>query len=101
MMERKLYKIKLQDAPFETGQVERMKKKFVKQLEIGKDEIGYFVFTDSITNKAYSTVNDNIQIAFKNNELKDIGDASDMFSLPVLSKIVKKYFLCYPKENGT
>jgi HD superfamily phosphohydrolase len=98
MMERKLYRIELQDKPFREKKVKAMKDQIQKQLSIKPEEIDYFVFTDSIINKAYSISHDNIQISFKNKEIKDIGEASDMLSLPVLSKIVKKYFLCYPKE---
>jgi len=98
IMERKLYKIELQNVPFEKNKIDLLKEQIKKQSDISDDEINFFVFTDSIINKAYSTLNDNIQIIYKNKEIKDIGEASDMLSLPVLSKIVKKYFICYPKE---
>lgn len=101
MMERKLYKIELQDEPFDKGKVDAKKKKIQGALDISYEDTDYFVITNSVINKAYSTANDHIQILFKNQEVKDVADASDMLSLPVLSKIVKKYFLCYPKENIT
>ena len=100
MMERKLYKIELQNVPFDTKKVNLLREKTKQNLDFPCDDIKYFVFTDNIINKAYSTLNDNIQILYKNKEIKDIGEASDLLSLPVLSKIVKKYFICYPKENN-
>ncbi len=100
MMERKLYKIELQNAPFDKDKIHQITEKAKNEYNFSNDEIKYFVFTNSIINKAYSTLNDNIQILYKNKEIKDIGEASDMLSLPVLSKIVKKYFICYPKENN-
>ena len=101
MMERKLFKIELQDEPFDEGKVDAIKKKIQDALDISYEDTDYFVITNSVINKAYSTVNDHIHILFKNQQIKDVADASDMLSLPVLSKIVKKYFLCYPKENIT
>jgi hypothetical protein len=98
MMERKLYKIELQNVPFEKEKIHENTEQTRHKYKFSNEEIKYFVFTDSIINKAYSTLNDNIQILYKNKEVKDIGEASDMLSLPVLSKIVKKYFICYPKE---
>ena len=98
MMERKLYKIELQNVPFEKEKIHENTEQTMHKYKFSNEEIKYFVFTDSIINKAYSTLNDNIQILYKNKEVKDIGEASDMLSLPVLSKIVKKYFICYPKE---
>ncbi|MCF8335676.1 MAG: HD domain-containing protein [Bacteroidales bacterium] len=101
MMERKLYKIELQNGPFDKEKVNLLMKQTKEKYNLAPEEIKYFVFTNSIINKAYSTINDNIQILYKNKEIKDIGEASDMLSLPVLSKAVKKHFLCYPKENNT
>ena len=98
MMERKLYKIELQEMPFRQEQIEEKKQWIRQKMNLSEEEAGYFVFSDHITNKAYSVSNDKIQILYKNKEIKDIAEASDMLSLPVLSKIVKKYFLCYPKD---
>jgi hypothetical protein len=100
MINRKLFKIEIQDKPFDEDKVDRLKKNMKQKYKLNDEEAGYFVFSDHIINKAYSAFDDKIQILFKNNEIKDITEASDMFNLSVLSKIVKKYFICYPKENS-
>ena len=100
MMQRKLFKIILQQWPFEESQLKAQRDKARKSLGIPEEEVAYFVFTGYITNKAYSVSSDKIQILYKDNRVKDVAEASDMLSLPVLSKIVKKYFLCYPKEDN-
>ncbi len=100
MINRKLFKIELQDSPFEENKIMGIKEKVQETFQLNKEDAGYFVFSDHIINKAYSAFDDKIQILFKNNEVKDISEASDMFNLSVLSKIVKKYFICYPKENS-
>jgi hypothetical protein len=79
--------------------VNEQKEKAMQNLGLSEEEVGFFVFTDFITNKAYSIKDDKIQILFKDNQIADVAEASDMLSLPVLSKIVKKYFLCYPKDS--
>jgi hypothetical protein len=99
MIERKLFKISLQQQPFEESGVSRHKQKAMQNLGLSEEEVRFFVFTDYITNKAYSISDDKIQILFKDNHIADVAEASDMLSLPVLSKIVKKYFLCYPKDS--
>jgi uncharacterized protein len=38
-----------------------------------------------------------LKILFKNGKVKDMGKASDI-NLSVLTKTVRKYFACYPKE---
>jgi hypothetical protein len=100
MINRKLFKIELQNEPFQSEKINSIKEKTRKSYSLNDHEASYFVFSDYITNKAYSSHDDKIQILYKNKEIKDITEASDMLNLSVLSKIVKKYFLCYPKENG-
>jgi hypothetical protein len=53
--------------------------------------------TGEITNSAYNRHTENIKILFKNGKVKDMGKASDI-NLSVLTKTVRKYFTCYPKE---
>jgi uncharacterized protein len=98
MIERRLYKIMLQNTPFEEQYVEKIKQLAIETNKIPAELIDYFVFTESITNSAYSANDEKINILYKTGELIDIAEASDMLNIAVLSKNVKKYFLCYPKE---
>jgi hypothetical protein len=63
-----------------------------------QEETDYFVFKGEITNSAYNTEEERINILMKNGEVLDIREASDQLRLSVLSESVKKYFYCYPKE---
>jgi len=98
LIQRDLFKIEIQDHPFEAEKIEELKAKAKVQFKYNDDEINYFVFTNHISKNAYSAFDDKIQILYKDGELVDIGEASDMLNTSVLSKTVKKYFLCYPKE---
>ena len=98
MLRRRLFKIELQKEPFPEDRLQEAKKEAKDRLGLSDREVEYFVFTQSITNKAYSLSSDQIKILYKDNKVKDVAEASDMLSLPVLSKIVKKYFICYPKD---
>ena len=99
MIRRRLFKIELQKEAFSPQRLQEVKKEAKNKLGLSEQQVDYFVFTQSITNKAYSLSSDQIKILYKDNKIKDVAEASDMLSLPVLSKIVKKYFLCYPKET--
>jgi HD superfamily phosphohydrolase len=98
LLSRNLFKIEIQDQPFESGRIETLKEKACKTMGLKNDELDYFVFTNHISKNAYSALDDKIQILFKNNIIKDVAEASDMLNTSVLSKMVRKYFLCYPKE---
>lgn len=62
------------------------------------EETDYFVFSDTVDNRQYSADSIKINILGRNNEVRDIADASDQYDLPTLTRQVTKYFLCYPKE---
>jgi uncharacterized protein len=103
LVNRKLYKIELQNQPFTDEDIKIKKEKALNQLmaydlRLTTAEIDYFVFTDNIKNNPYTPLIDKINILYKNGEVKDITEASDQLNVQVLSKTVTKYFICYPKE---
>lgn len=95
LVERKLYKIKIQRNAFEEPEISVLLKKAEKMFGVSQDDADYFVFTKSIANNAYNSKEENINILFKDNTIKDIAHASDNLSLSLLAKPVVKHFLCY------
>ena len=77
--------------------VETYRKKVAHHLSISMNDAAYLVLSDSISNFAYSDMDDRIAILDKQGKTRDIADASDMLNISVLSKTVRKYFLCYPR----
>ena len=96
LINRKLPKIIIQDQPFSKNYLDNLIKQSVKIHNWHIEDVDYYIFTGSISNKAYSELDDKIKILYNTGETKDIVDASDIFNVSVLSKIVKKYFLCFP-----
>jgi len=97
LINRKLFKVELQDKAFESNYIESIKEKYKKQYGLNNNEIDYFVFSNTISNNAYKAEDDKINILYNSGKLVDITDASDVLNVSVLSKEVKKYFLIYPK----
>jgi HD superfamily phosphohydrolase len=95
---RVLYKIEMQNTVFTEIRINELKEKGKVLLGLTDAEIPYFVFSDSISNHTYVPADNRISILLNNGTVKDIAEASDILNVAVLSKAVKKYFLCYPKE---
>lgn len=95
---RNLLKIEIRDTPFDDEKISKLKMKASVKFDLDQDEVDFFVFTNHISKNAYSAFDDKIQILFKDGTIADIAEASDMLNISVLSKTVRKYFLCYPKE---
>lgn len=81
---------------------EKLKKRLIALQErekISEKEAKYFVFTGEVTNTAYKSENDNINILHKNGKISDVAKTSDQLNLKALSKTVVKYYICYPKPK--
>ncbi len=99
IINRNLLKIELQENPFSKTMLDRIRSLTIDKLNVDKKDIDFLVFTNSVKNNAYSEKKDEkINILSKNNELRDIAVASDVSNVAVLSQIVEKFFLCYPKD---
>ena len=98
MNDRKLFKIELQNKAFSKERIDELKSKCKSVLGLNDSEVEYFVFSDTIINLTYVPSDNRISILFKNGTIMDIAEASDILDISVLSKVVKKHFLCYPKE---
>ncbi|MGE0561456.1 MAG: HD domain-containing protein [Flavobacteriales bacterium] len=97
MVNRKLYRIALQNKRFDKAEEEDVAQKVANKYKLTKNEVSYFVFQGSIVNNAYNSKMDKINILLKNNTVLDITEAADTLSITEISKPVKKWFLCSPK----
>lgn len=97
IVNRRLFRVEIQAEEFDSEKIEKLKQQAQKEFGVSDEESNYFVFTDSSSNYAYNPLDSNINILYKDGSIKDIGEASDQLNISVLSKPVKKFFLCYPK----
>jgi len=95
---RKLYKVEISNEPPDPQRVERLAFQTAVALDIDEEDLSYFVFTDTITNRAYNAESSNINILMKNGTLLDIAKASDLSNLESLDRTVKKHILCYVRD---
>lgn len=98
LVDRKLYKVIIQNEPFSASAVSELKEKVKKKYKLNNSEAEYFVFSHEVTNDAYRPDKIRINILSKDGKIADITTASDQAYIAALQKTVKKYFLCYPKE---
>ena len=94
LLNRNLFKISIQDQPFDKTLVSKLREDICQKLGIENKNSSYFIDTQMITSNMYNaTEDDQIQILMKNGETVDIATASDMLNIALLSKKTKKYFL--------
>ncbi len=98
LLRRDLFAIELQNDPFPGKRVNKLRTLAGDLMKVSTEFEEYYVFTDSISNLAYTTDNSEVKILLKNGKTADISIVSEMFDHRFLSEKITKYFLCYPKE---
>jgi len=98
VVNRKLLAVELADGPFPQDRIKALRESVARDLSITAIEAEYLVVSDSVSNFAYTDMDDRISIMDKNGDTRDIAEASDMLNIAILSKTVRKYFLCYPRN---
>lgn len=74
--------------------LEKVSAKYSLSAEASK----YFVFKGKMENQAYSKDKEPIMILKKDGTTKDVLSVSDELNLKSLTKVITKYFVCYPKN---
>jgi uncharacterized protein len=95
LVDRKLYKVKLQANTFADSFVNEKKKELVKRFSISNEEADYFVFTGEAMNTTYNSEDERINILFKDGSVKDISKVDNALIHQHLSSPVKKQYICY------
>lgn len=98
LVNRQLFKIEISDNPFSEDRIALYRYAMVTDWNIPLEDAGYFVFSDIVENNAYNAETNKIMILQKDGDITGFSQASDYPYSSVQSGIVKKYFLCYPKE---
>jgi HD superfamily phosphohydrolase len=97
IVNRRLFRVEIQSEAFDQNKIDALRQKTIKEFNLTKEEVDYYIFSDITSNYAYNPQSGKINIMYKDGTIKDIGEASDQLNISVLSKPVTKYFLCYPK----
>ncbi|WP_037321435.1 HD domain-containing protein [Salegentibacter sp. Hel_I_6] len=99
IINRDLLKVKIKRKKPSAEKLEKHRLALQKKENITAKEADYFVFSGEVTNTAYKSENNNINILHKNGKISDVAKASDQLNLKALSKTVVKYYMCYPKTK--
>lgn len=97
MINRNIFKVENSAEPIGEDRIKELTLQISQQLGITLSEANYFVSTPSIEKNMYAPADDSIDIIYKDGTIKNIAEASDMLNISLLSKKVKKYYLCYQR----
>ena len=97
MINRNIFKVEISTEPTSEERKKELTLQISEQLNIPLSEARYFISTPSIEKNMYDEADDSIDILYNDGSIKNIAEASDMLNISLLSKKVKKYYLCYQR----
>ncbi len=94
IINRHIFKVEITDEPVSEKQKEELRERISSKMNVSLDETRYFFAIHPIEKNMYDAKDDSIEILYKNGTTKNISEASDMLNISLLSKKIRKYYLC-------
>ena len=98
LLTRNLFRVKLMNEKPSDKELEKLTSLTAKHFDISLEETSYYVSSGKVSNSAYLPQEGSIVIQKKSGELVDVAKAVDLPNIKAISKIVEKYYLCWPKD---
>lgn len=98
LIDRKLYKVRLQADPVDPAFLEARTRETIECLGITEEEAHYFVFTGTSSNTMYDPRDERINILYKDGSTRDISGVDNALIKSFSSladREIKKYYICY------
>lgn len=99
VLNRTLFKLKLQAEPIDPAEILRRKKELKEMLQVSDNDLEYLVFTGEAENSLYDPKEERINIVFRDGTVKDISLVDNALIHQNLSLAVKKFYICYHKPE--
>ena len=97
MLDRHIFKVEVLEEEPSAERLEELQHHIAKQMDIPIKDTHYMMSLNTIQKDMYNVDDDKIQILYKNGEIKDISEASELLNVQLLSKKIRKYYLCYQR----
>ncbi len=97
MLDRHLFKVEVSEEPPTSEHLAYLRSNIAKAMGISEDETSFLMSLTEIGKDMYNPEDDSIGILYKDGTVKDIAEASEILNVQLLSKKIRKYYLCYQR----
>lgn len=94
IVNRNLFKVSISNAPVPEEEIEATRNSLAKGFSISKEEANYLMSVDVVEKNMYDISSDQIKVLYDDGRTKDITEASELLNIALLSKKIRKYYLC-------
>ena len=97
MLDRKIFKVEVHEEPIPDKRIQELHKMIAENLQIPLEDAHYLMSVNTISKDMYNVDDDSITILYKDGSIRDISEASELLNVQLLSKKIRKYYLCYQR----
>ena len=97
MLDRHLWHVEVSEERPSQERLDEIAQNIAKKEGVSLEETAYLMSLTEIGKDMYNPDDDNIGILYKDGTIKDISEASEILNVQLLSKKIRKYYLCYQR----
>jgi hypothetical protein len=98
LLNRQLFRITISNDAPSKEQIKEDKAKIEAHFKLDSKDVKYFYSSGQLSNNAYMASDKEILILSKNGTVRGVTEAADLPNIKAMSKIVRKYYRCWPKD---
>lgn len=91
------FHVEISETPFSEDYVKEILSRMEVATGIHGDDQKYLYSMNTIQKDMYDVTDDHISILYKDGTIKDIAEASEILNVSLLSKKIRKYYLCFQR----
>ena len=98
MLDRRIFKVEVHEEPVGEERLAALSQAIAERMDVSPtDARHYLMSVNTIAKDMYNVDDDSIAILYKDGTIRDISEASELLNVQLLSKIIRKYYLCYQR----
>jgi len=97
MLDRRIFRVEVLEQPPTEERLADLRAQIARALGIPESDARYMMYVAPIEKDMYSVDDDSIDILLKDGTTRPIAEVSEILNVELLSKKVRKYYLCYQR----
>ena len=98
MLDRRIFKVEVCEEPVTEERLNTLAVCIAQKMGISVDDAqNYMISINIIQKDMYNIDDDSIDVLSKDGTVRDVADASELLNVQLLSKKIRKYYLCYQR----
>ena len=97
LTDRHLFKVEVTEEPPTEEHLQDIRQHIAQTMGISEEDTKFLMSLTEIGKDMYNPEDDSIGILYKDGTVKDISEASEILNVQLLSKKIRKYYLCYQR----